>query len=55
MLEVKKDRLKEVNNQLRIIYKTKKYVSYDALKAEKEVLRQEIKDIESKRGETIGK
>lgn len=54
MLEVKKDRVKEIDKQLRIIYKTKKYVSYDGLKAEKEVLLNEIKDIESKRGNNHG-
>lgn len=51
MLEVKKDRLVEIDKQLRIIYKTKKYRYCDSLKAEKEILKQEIKDIETKRGD----
>ncbi|WP_164468537.1 hypothetical protein [Clostridium botulinum] len=50
MLEIKKDRLKEIDKQLRIIYKTKKYVSYEALKAEKEILKEEIQLMEVKRG-----
>lgn len=51
MLEVKKDRVKEIDKQIKYLYKNPwKYSSYDILKAEKETLLQEIKDIESKRG-----
>ena len=50
MLEVKKDRLIEVNKQIR---KCIKYGNWDfkkELDKEKKILLQEIKDIESKRG-----
>lgn len=56
MLEVKKDRVKEIDKQLRKISKIKKslksknYMPIEFLKIEKEKLLQEIKDIESKRG-----
>ena len=40
----------EIDKQLKKIYKTKKYVYYESLKAEKEILLLGIKDIESKRG-----
>ena len=50
MLEIKKDRLIEVNKQIR---KCIKYGNWDfkkELDKEKKILLQEIKDIESKRG-----
>lgn len=50
MLEVKKDRLKEIDKQLKKFIKNKRWSEYGFLKAEKETLLQEIKDIESKRG-----
>lgn len=57
MLEVKKDRLKEIDIQLKKISKIKKslrsknYMPIGFLKNEKEKLLQEIKDIEIKRGD----
>lgn len=52
MLEVKKDRVKEIDKQLRELYKYKgNYYMINVLKAEKEQLLWEIKEIESKRGE----
>jgi hypothetical protein len=53
MLEVKKDRLAEINKQLKKAFRIKKNILIDTLKAEKKTLLQEIKNIESKRGETI--
>lgn len=59
MLEVKRDRLKEIDIQLKKISKIKKslrsknYMPIGFLKNEKETLLQEIKDIESKRGELL--
>ena len=56
MLEVKKDRVKEIDKQLKRISKIKKslrsknYMPIGFLKNEKRDLLQEIKDIESKRG-----
>ncbi|WP_271814514.1 hypothetical protein [Clostridium beijerinckii] len=57
MLEVKKDRLKEVDRQLRSAYRIKKIskVNQDKiiipLQAEKKKLIREIKEFEIKRGE----
>ncbi|MDF2881528.1 MAG: hypothetical protein K0R54_2085 [Clostridiaceae bacterium] len=60
MLEVKKDRVKEIDKQLRKIRSNKKLKDKDYLFTgfsianlinEKKTLLQEIKDIESKRGE----
>lgn len=50
MLEVKKDRVKEIDKQIRII-KSKRWSAESILQAEKKTLLQEIKDIEIKRGE----
>lgn len=56
MLEVKKDRVKEIDKQLRKISKIKKslksknYMPIGFLKNEKETLLHEIKQMESKRG-----
>lgn len=50
MLEVKKDRLKEVNKQLNKAYRSKYAIDIKDLYDEKKKLLGEIKDIESKRG-----
>lgn len=49
MLEVKKDRVREIVKQLSKMHKTSKYTYYDYLEAEKKKLLREIKDIENKR------
>lgn len=60
MLEVKKDRLKEIDKQLRKRYKNNKfskvkyYIPTELLRSEKKTLLQEIKDIENKRGNNHG-
>lgn len=56
MLEVKKDRLKEVDRQLRNAYRIRKLTKVNQdkiiipLQAEKKKLIREIKEFESKRG-----
>ncbi len=51
MLEVKKDRLKEVRVQLKKKYLNKTYLDEESkqLRIERETLKEEIKDIESRR------
>ena len=51
MLEVKKDRLKEVRAQLKKKYLTGDYLDEQSkqLRIEREYLKEEIKDIESRR------
>ena len=59
MLEVKKDRVKEIDKQLRKMFiskgNSKLWQDRALLKIEKLTLLQEIKDIESKRGASIEK
>ena len=55
MLEVKKDRVKEIDKQSKICIKNNQWITKKLLQAEKQTLILEIKDIETKRGETIGK
>lgn len=51
MLEVKKDRLKEIDKQIKKAFRCKYAINLKPLYDEKETLLREIKDIESKRGE----
>jgi hypothetical protein len=55
MLEVKKDRVKEIDKQIKICIKRKSWFECGFLDSEKKTLLQEIKDIESKRGDNYGK
>lgn len=50
MLEVKKDRVKEIDKQIKEACKCKYAINLKDLYDEKRDLLQEIKDIESKRG-----
>lgn len=53
MLEVKKDRVKEIDKQIKKCFKFGNWSYKKQLDIEKEVLLEEIKDIESKRGVII--
>lgn len=55
MLEVKKDRLIEINKQIRKCIAYGNWSYKKELESEQRELLLEVKDIESKRGETIGK
>lgn len=46
MLEIKKDRLKEINNQIKKAFKTKYAVNLKSLYDEKKDLEKEIKKME---------
>ncbi|NMF06273.1 hypothetical protein ACUH7Y_07005 [Clostridium beijerinckii] len=50
MLEVKKDRLVEIDKRIKYCVKNKLWFECGFLDSEKKTLLQEIKDIESKRG-----
>lgn len=50
MLEVKKDRVKEIDKQIKKCFKCGNWSYKKQLDIEKKVLLKEIKDIESKRG-----
>lgn len=54
MLEVKKDRLKEIDRQIKKAFKTKHAINLKPLYDEKKKLIREIKEFESKRGELHG-
>ena len=50
MLEIKKDRLKEINNQIKKAFKTKCAINLKPLYDEKKDLEKEIKLMEVKNG-----
>ena len=49
MLEIKKDRIVEIDKQIKKAFKCKYAINLKDLYDEKKILKQEIKDIESKR------
>lgn len=55
MLEVKKDRVKEIDIQIKRCNMIGNWILKSILRGEKQTLLQEIKDIENKRGENNAK
>lgn len=54
MLEVKKDRVKEIDRQIKKAYRCKYAINLKPLYDEKKKLIREIKEFESKRGDLNG-